>query len=99
MPSLVANEWVVAIVPPAILAGQAFATLGATPVDDATACLGGHPFAKSMGTRPFDSAGLKGSFHFTFPLSSYCCDTNTYVLFFRFNFSSLHGNLPMKQLE
>jgi hypothetical protein len=54
-----------------LLTRQTGPALGSSPVDDSSACFGRHSFSKTMISGPFNSAGLKCSFHFSNPLFIY----------------------------
>jgi hypothetical protein len=47
---------------------QSLSPLGAPPINDQSSGFGGHAFTESVGSCPFDFAGLIRSFHFNFPL-------------------------------
>jgi hypothetical protein len=46
------------------LTGQSGSALGSTSIDNSSALLGRHSFQKPVVSGPFNSAGLKCSFHF-----------------------------------
>ena len=50
------------------LTRQTDPAFGSSPIDDSSARFGRHSFSKAMISGPFNSTGLKGSFHFTIPL-------------------------------
>ena len=54
-----------------MLTSQTNPSFGSSAVNDTSARLGRHSFAKAVVSGPFDSAGLKCSFHFSCPLSIY----------------------------
>ena len=72
----IATRWIWAIralyKPPAArraLSWQSNPSLGSSPVDDSSTLFGRHSLKKTMIPGPFDSAGLKCSFHFQNSLS------------------------------
>jgi len=46
------------------LPGQSYPALGSPSIYNSSTLFGGHPFQKTVISGPFDSAGLKCSFHF-----------------------------------
>jgi hypothetical protein len=49
------------------LNSQSFATLGSSGIDDFSTIFRGHSSSEAVSSFSFDFAGLKGSFHLSFP--------------------------------